>query len=153
MDNSVNLSESCVLVGDLNIPDFYQCYYLNNAHTANVSLLDSFMSINNLSQHSSVLNQNRRLLDLVLTSDNVSCDVSPLDVPFVTEDLHHPSLSVNMQITASSTPDNLNWNQTVAQYNFKTADLRSLYHSMLMIDWAELLRHSNDVNEACENST
>ena len=148
------LSSNTVIVGDFNIPQYYVQMVLNKAlnYISGSSIfLRDFLNVNNLRQCNFVLNSNTRLLDLVLISDNLNCTVSRNENPLVTEDQHHPSLSLTLGIPMSKSKDNkfVTANNCI-KYNFRRGDYNGLYSALCKIDWFRLMVITN-VNEALDS--
>ncbi|KAJ3650040.1 hypothetical protein Zmor_021751 [Zophobas morio] len=137
LENNCLLSSNTVIVGDFNIPQYYVQMVLNKAlnyiSSSSIFLRD-FLNVNNLRQCNFVLNSNTRLLDLVLISDNLNCTVSRNENPLVTEDQHHPSLSLTLGIPMSK-------KVTITDY---------IVHCVISIDWFRVMVITN-VNEALDS--
>src|SRR5699024_10490880 len=104
------------------------------------------IGIFNLKQYNNVVNQNNRLLDLVLST--VKCIVNNSDDPLVDEDLHHPSLSIQVY-TDTNNSDTLTGRTDTTAYNFKKSNNLVLQEHLSLIDWSFLDTISN-VDSACD---
>lgn len=131
-----------ILLGDFNIPDFVNSMETSTSSNV-ICTLNEFMSLFALSQFNSTLNVNRRLLDLVLA--NFPCDVTQADDPIVRVDAHHPPLVISFTCCL---PGQNNKNKTIGYYyNYKRADLVSLYQDLGSTDW-NILNKCTDVDTA-----
>lgn len=134
--------KNIVILGDFNITHFsnpniddgYKRYLLN------------FMDFSSLCQCNNVLNQNNRLLDLVLSHNALK--VTKVTSPLLTEDIHHPSLLVLIPCNVEKRV-NFPSGSGDRSYNFKRANYPGLYHALITTDWS-FLNDVNDVNIACK---
>lgn len=123
------------LLGDLNI----------NGQNPNVcNRFDNFINLTGSKQYNNVINCNGRKLDVAVS--NVECTVSRDPLPFVPEDLHHPSLNICVEIELKVRRCSFN---TAQHYNFKKANFLLLYNLLHNINWNQLYA-INDVNKAFE---
>ncbi|KAJ3646691.1 hypothetical protein Zmor_024267 [Zophobas morio] len=114
--------------------------------------LNEFLNINNLKQCNLIMNSNLHLLDLVLTSSDLTCNVQRCDNALVPEDKHHPSLDIDVNISVANhevkfgkygdTNDKM-------KYNFRKGNYVQLYDAIATKDWSQI-RSVKDVNEACD---
>lgn len=84
-----------ILIGDFNLPTFSMSQGSNTP-----TLFLSFIRSHNLEQVNNISNSNNRLLDLVLTNLQSSVSVDRDTLPFVSEDDHHPALSILLNISS-----------------------------------------------------
>ncbi|XP_063915734.1 uncharacterized protein LOC135131813 [Zophobas morio] len=146
IESAIDFSNPVVIVGDFNIPELVDCASgRNSSHIFNI--YSHFISMNNLKQHNSVLNSNNRILDIVLTTDEVSAEVTNSNFPLVREDAHHPCLDINLFIKDQSSNPFPRTSNTV-KFNFRKADLVRLYNAFIETDWSEVL-DTVDVETAC----
>ena len=84
------------------------------------------ISLLGIKQQNNILNDQNRMLDLVLT--DMDCTVRREDLPLTKEDAYHPSLSicVNPKDSNIITPV-FPTNTLNRRYNFRRADFPSLY--------------------------
>lgn len=135
-----------IIVGDFNVPDFHAKTLPRRLGSQRSILVSNFANSFNLAQYNQIFNCNNRLLDLVLS--NFNCTVTRSDVPFVTEDLHHPSLEISLPFLCQRI-QNFGVNRdSPAAYNFRKADYHLLYTLILEADWSPVYS-SLDVNDAC----
>ncbi|GBM75495.1 hypothetical protein AVEN_183811-1 [Araneus ventricosus] len=108
----------------------------------------NFMHLFNMKQINKILNCNDKYLDFILSNIN-SCDIAirHSDRPLVTEDFHHPELSIFMQFVPARTNKSTDH---VLKNDFKRADFPLLWYSIREIDWNFLLTFS-DVDDAVYN--
>lgn len=131
-----------LIVGDFNIPQFVA----NNLGDTLVSNINEYCNFLNLTQFNSILNDQGRLLDLVLS--NYKCQCERCDLPLVNEDInYHPSINVNFDITYEENtifPSNTD----KPEYNFRRANFVGLYQALMEMDWS-FLENYVDADEAC----
>ncbi|XP_045454348.1 uncharacterized protein LOC123663726 [Melitaea cinxia] len=141
-----------VVMGDFNIPNATWSIQNNCSSLAlqNISQsvltyqLSSFINFTNLQQYNCVFNVNDRLLDLVLS--DLKCLVSrtlPLSEP---EDIHHPSLSIVINIYSMERNLSLN-RHLVRKYN--KADYSIVNTQLSKINWRVELE-DKDITEAVD---
>lgn len=133
-------------VGDFNIPEYRDCC-LSNIFTDLTLLLNSFCNFYELKQYNNIVNANNRLLDLVLS--NKSCNVAKSKDILLSEDPHHPALSITIFFKdfVKNNAFPLNNNET---FNFRKANFLDLYNHLNLFDWSYLSRFQ-DSNLACED--
>ncbi|GBO30898.1 hypothetical protein AVEN_141527-1 [Araneus ventricosus] len=101
-----------------------------------------------MKQINKILNCNDKYLYLILSNiDSCDIEIRHSDRPLVTEDFHHPALSIFMQFVTAHTNKS---SDHVLKYDFKRADFPSLWYSIREIDWNFLLTFS-DVDDAVYN--
>lgn len=138
-----------VLTGDFNIPEL-QNYYESNRFSPLCNLLQNFINICRMEQHNRILNTNSRILDLFVTSDEITCSVSHDEFALVEEDNHHPGLFANLQWSEKYDKFENNGSTTTSlKYNFRKTNFNELYNAITMIDWRGLEK-IQDVDEACD---
>lgn len=129
IEQHCDLSTEVVIVGDFNVPELYNQLSGNqNTFSTEVfATLNLFMNFNALmSQDNYVLNANRRILDLVLTSQKLDCLVTRSDESLVPEDSHHPTLMIKTSWVSKACQSNFDKNYSYS-YNYTRADFRGLY--------------------------
>lgn len=121
-----------LLLGDFNITS-YISHVLHSTSSTQVSLLENFLQIFDLTQYNKVLNGHDRILDLIIS--NGKCSVSRCLDPLLNEDTHHPALS--FECTLDLNPGRKNNFQKCFHnsYNFRKANFPVLYRSISNIDW------------------
>src|SRR5699024_2282850 len=129
--------------------EFHDCS-LGMRATNLFNLFAQFQVLNNLTQHNKVLNHNGRILDLILCSEKIGLsDIFRCDIPFVTEDNHHPCLNFNLYADLTSDIP-FQRNENDLKFNFFKADLEQLYIAVAEIDWTFLL-DMHDPDRIVEN--
>lgn len=131
-----------VLLGDFNAPQ-YNCSGTDAVIVAaapgsanrKVEVIDEFLNITGLSQHNSICNEYGRLLDLIFS--NIDCTLKRDTSPLVTEDAYHPALIVTPNLSNHRSKV-FPFNSNIKSYNFRRADLPSLYSALLNYDWNQL---------------
>ncbi|CAH0558646.1 unnamed protein product [Brassicogethes aeneus] len=119
------LNEPVILIGDFNLPKLN----LPSSSCSKYSTFKLFCNILDLNQYNTILNSVNKQLDLILS--NTTCDISTThcEMPFVPEDLYHPSLNIVVTgIYTQGTKFPLSNNK---KYNFKKANFINLYHDLL----------------------
>lgn len=141
-------SSKIVLLGDFN---------LNSFNSSVKSQFDSFTSFCNLRQHNTVTNEHGGILDLVFTNisdaeTSVQCSGDVL----VPADAYHPPLSISLMfeehhftVSGDSSPTTSARALQSPRWNFKKADLSSVYTEIADIDWAHLYKQV-DVDNAAD---
>ena len=109
-----------LIVGDFNVPTFYEDA-LNDSNTC----INQFISTLGAYQLNSILNSNQRLLDLVISNINVPIKVIREEVPLMSEDPHHPTLSISIEDVQLNHQKFLN-NTTAKHYHFRKANFNGL---------------------------
>lgn len=128
-------------MGDFNITHFVN----NDNKDTKTFYMNNFSNFFNLTQYNNILNDQGRLLDLVLS--NTECEVMHDNAPLVREDVFHPALFVIPKINLKS--KNFIHNVSHKAYNFRKANYLTLYNSLLDVNW-EFLHSTSNINEACD---
>lgn len=129
-----------LLMGDFNIPLCIE----NNIVNPKILALQDFMAFTDLIQSNTVLNNNRNMLDLVLT--NVPCTVVGEDMALVPEDSYHPALKLSVS-THNSIIKNFEANSQSKKYNFHKTNFQLLYHLISQTNW-DFLNECTNVDSA-----
>lgn len=127
------LDKQLLILGDFNCPHF-NSFSVNDRKTR---ILTNFMFMLSLIQYNNILNCNDRALDLVFSNLTCNVAVSRDMVPLVPEDIYHPALIIDLDITHLKLGNNFSSNKNL-RYNFSNADFMSLYDSFLHVDWSFL---------------
>lgn len=96
-----------------------------------------FLSLHNLKQVNNILNSNNRTLDLILITSQISANVSRTQFPLVPEDVHHPSLNINLVVNFELINPFARVND-LSKYDFRKADFGALYTSLASTDWTPM---------------
>ena len=141
LENYVSTENKILIVGDFNIPSFH-----DQSNDSVATLLNQFLALTNLAQLNKVLNDNGRILDLVLS--NIT-DVAVMlhDSPPVKPDKHHPPLLIDILLRTPSTR-NFPLCGINRKFNFKLCNFHELYSALFATDW-EFLYKIDDTNDAC----
>lgn len=134
-------TDNFIITGDINIPELSH-HYGQSCMNSMVADFTDFTNFIHANRHNHVLNSNARILDVVLAS--VDCTVTHDPVPLITEDLHHPALSIDLSLQSSTKSLSVSDNIT---YDFKNADYLLLYRSLESTDWS-ILNDCNDIKAA-----
>lgn len=138
--------KNIIVIGDFNIPNFYNASVVHNCPKRNA--LDNFLQIMQIKQHNMVTNAHNKILDLVLSNINGNVCVERDDCGFVPEDLHHPVLSILLNIPLKGIEPIVFPCNTNIRYNFKKGNYTQLYSDLLHIDWS-VLNSCTNVDDAC----
>lgn len=139
-------SSKTIFLGDFNMPEYVS--YLKGAHPTNkICQLINFLEFFDWRQINYIENFQERLLDLVISSRFDLCRVERCHDFLLNEDIFHPSLIIKHKQTADKKFNHIKTDNIF--YNFKRADFRSLYNSLLNINW-DLLKTVGNVNAAVE---
>jgi hypothetical protein len=130
-----------LILGDFNITEFASCSSGDLKLTALYNYIDNLMNFYCLKQLNNVTNHNNRLLDLVFSNACNECWVSRSHEPFVSEDLHHPALEI--ELVASKARLRRLSSASDLDYNFRKCNFNLLYESLLNVDWSFLDSESN----------
>lgn len=135
------------ICGDFNLP-FKKDFVSVGCFDRSLGELSNFMSLYNLKQYNNVLNCNNKYLDLILSNLNMSnILVKHSNRPLVFEDIHHPALSILINIK----PLRLSGDRTqILRYDYKNTNFMKLWFLMNSIDW-NFLHNFSDINVAVFN--
>ncbi|XP_044744098.1 uncharacterized protein LOC123306264 [Coccinella septempunctata] len=139
----LNSPESVMILGDFNISAL-QGYYETNESSSLLLRYQSFVNFANLVQNNFVTNCNNRLLDLVLTSEYLKCDVLNDPEPLVPIDTHHPCITVRLSLQFRQKNIVL---PSIKQYNFSKIDNQKFVTLMNGTDWNFLKSLSDSDDE------
>lgn len=131
-------SERVLFIGDFNSTHFID----SNLEDKKTRMITNMIAFTNMKQCNNILNNNDKLLDLVIS--NMDCSVNRDDVPLVNEDPYHPSLSIELYGLAT-TRDSFSSNDSKRTLNFKKANYYSLYNELLYTNW-DFLSMSAEIN-------
>lgn len=131
-----------LIMGDFNIPEYLNCSQTQTS-TTNFNTMQNFLNLLGLTQFNNIVNNNGRLLDLVLS--NRDCIVTKASELILPEDCHHPALSIETDI--SKPPTNAFSAKSSGDFNFKKANYFDLYDDLASMEWVFLDQHV-DVNSA-----
>ena len=126
------LNEKIILIGDFNLPNFYN----NTVTCVKSASFHNLCDILNLKQYNSVRNNNNNMLDLVFTNF-LSINTAKSDFPLVSEDLYHPALIINCDLVTTERHINFPTANNY-RYNFKKADFKNLYEYICNVDWSHI---------------
>ena len=146
LDSAIDFSNPVVIIGDFNIPELFECT-ATNLRTNLFNIYSHFMSLHNLKQHNSIVNLNNRILDLIITTKDITTEITKCDFPLVPEDKHHPSLTINLHLKVQLNTSFPKLND-IFKFNFRKANLEGLYSATIETDWSSVL-NTDDVETAC----
>lgn len=133
-------TDTYVLLGDFNIPTANWTLnddsdLLLSGSSPICSVLSSFMIVCEAKQFNFIKNHNDRTLDLLLS--NINCTVSPVNIPLLPVDPHHPPFSVvvPMDIRLGS----LMRLNSRFKYNYHKANYDLINSEISKIDWDSTL--------------
>lgn len=136
-----------IIVGDFNLPNLTSTSSDNIGNKVNI--FRHFASVLNARQLNNIVNINNRTLDLVLSNLNCDVCVNYCESPLVSEDPHHPALSISFQQSLPRRPVRFPLANSPS-YDFSRASYPTLYDDLLNINWSSL-SHFNDVDLAVEH--
>ena len=123
-----------IILGDFNVPEFWQCSRSNSVCNKKVVPLLNLLNYFELTQYNEILNSKGLILDLVM-----SCQILEVSVPEITVtkvDHYHPPLEINCSTTKIRyVPMGTN---SGLIYNFRLADLITLYNDISRLDFSFL---------------
>ena len=140
---ALNKPRMCI-VGDFNVPSFVSSD-LSNGKCRDVL---QFMSYLGLVQTNNILNSRDVLLDLVFVRD-FTCTVERDDAPIITEDIYHPTLSINMNLYIAKVKNFPNF-ENARGYNYRKANILALYSEISNINWYSVLQ-GGEVDVMCRS--
>lgn len=132
-------SNNTIILGDFNIPGFMNedpLYATQNI----TSLFSNFLTYINYKQINLIRNSNERILDFVVVPTSYISYVERVDSPLLIEDLHHPAISMSIDIKTVHNKRRLNQS---LRYNFRKANFNLLYDALLNIDWSPVYQESD----------
>lgn len=134
-----------VIVGDFNITKYAESLS-SSIHDRDVKRLNNLCKLLDLKQTNFVKNASGKILDLVLTSEPTS--VKRAEDVLTGEEAHHPALYIRLaKSTTTQKPECLISNNI--SYNFRLADLPSLYKLISEASWSSVTNKA-DVNDAVD---
>ena len=133
-----DLGDQILIVGDFNTP------YFQSPCDGRSRSLQRFAEFSGLQQCNFVKNSLNRSLDLVFSS--LGCIVTHSDESIVAEDPLHPTLL--LEIASTSNTPNCEVNIKKARFNFRRADLPSLYAAIHSTNWTSMSNY-RDVDSLC----
>jgi hypothetical protein len=145
LEDSIDLKSRTILAGDFNIPDYSDPNI--PSLLSKKGILSNFTNFHDLVQHNHILNGFDRLLDLVYASTVVKISVYRCDEPLVSEDVHHPSLDIEVNCL-SMVENNFTASSPELRYNYRRANFPKMYAAFQAIVWDDVM-HCQDVNSAC----
>lgn len=134
-----NPNDKFVILGDFNVPGFVINYPGYGISATKFNLLKDFINFSGFHQFNGILNNDNRLLDLILS--NVDISVSLINDSLVNVDSCHPPLLA--RLTGYSRRSK---NEEYSYRDFNGADYDIINSKLLEVDWMELLS-INDINE------
>lgn len=137
-------NKNFILVGDFNISNLYS-FYLNGHFDSIISAFQQFLEFCGCDQKNMVQNTHSHILDLVIT--NMNCTVKRSDLYLVPEDNHHPTLQIDLVLPYTKARE---LPAQASKYNFRRADLVSLYRSLSNTNW-HFLEQFTDADAAVES--
>ncbi|XP_063902113.1 uncharacterized protein LOC135121766, partial [Zophobas morio] len=147
IEYTVDFTHPVLILGDFNIPELNECT-LGNRTTGFYNTYNNFITLNDLKQSNAIVNVNNRLLDLVLSNNQLNTEVIREPLPLLQEDVHHPCLRIFIE---SVKPNNtfFEGNGHNIRFNFKKANFPQLYAEIAAIDWT-VINNIDNVNLACD---
>jgi hypothetical protein len=136
--------KNVMILGDFNIPAYTLDLTITSIHDGKTSVLFNFLQFYNLHQYNRVPNNFDRYFDLVLC--NKECAVFKAVDVLLSEDLHHPSLLMNLSLNVSTVKSFSNKN--FKRWNFRKADFHMLYKKIASTEWS-FLEDCTNVDIAC----
>ena len=136
----IKYSGESLIIGDFNISR-YADSLAHPTQDRNVRMLNNFCSLFDLKQNNYITNVGNRILDLVLTVRN--CVVEGAEDVIVNEDEHHPALYMKLSGVFDAQRSVHTCSRALSSYNFKLADIPSLYDYISQISWDSVLTESD----------
>lgn len=136
-----------VIIGDFNISKYAESL-TSSAGDRSVRRLNNLCDLFDLKQYNYVVNDNGRLLDLLISSE--VCSVERAEDVITAEDAHHPALYIKFA-KASGLQKPASYNPTSFSYNFRRADFPSLYKYISGVSWDSVVGQ-RDANAALEST-
>ncbi|KAK9685911.1 hypothetical protein QE152_g37585 [Popillia japonica] len=102
-----------------------------------------------LQQCNNILNTNRKVLDLVLTSAIVTVSITPTNYVLAPEDAYHPALDIVIDDETELRPPNFP-RSGAPSFNFRNVDFGLLCDALIEEDWSWINKYNN-VNLAVNN--
>lgn len=118
----------------------------NALHSTYETLID-FTRVNRLTQFNTVVNAAGRILDLVLSTHPL-CSVTESMNPLSNVDQQHPPLEISIAFNQRT---KLPYNHTQLKSNFKNANYASIRKFLLELNWIEIFKGLEGVNEMLDS--
>lgn len=139
--NCFSLNCKILILGDFNAPLFY-----TNINDFKSRAVGAFLDYINGTQYNHIVNQQNRLLDLVLA--NFTCSVNRDVCPFTKEDsIYHPALHICLQLNFIDSKFLVS--DECTKYNFKHANYPLLYTMLQQAEWG-VIENCESINEASD---
>uniref|UniRef100_A0A6P7F779 Uncharacterized protein LOC114326509 n=1 Tax=Diabrotica virgifera virgifera TaxID=50390 RepID=A0A6P7F779_DIAVI len=150
LQNNLTHSDNTYIFGDFNIKAITGTVYNLDVSNNILEIFQEFMDFNGYVLYNNIKNFQDRTLDLVISSENNfrNIVVNRDFLPFVNEDIYHPSLEININIERSITPKNT---EIVTRLNYKKADFLTFSERVRDMNWDAVLEEKFDVDKAVLN--
>ncbi|KAK9745242.1 hypothetical protein QE152_g7113 [Popillia japonica] len=132
------MDERTLFVGDFNLPNFV----FESFSCTKTAIFLHLCNVLNLQQHNTVLNNDGKLLDLVLSDGHVDVSINRADSPVVVEDIYHPALEINIKLLMDQKQQNFPTANT-CYMDFRRANCDVLSGALSDMDWTFLLSYDN----------
>lgn len=146
MDNlsNINANDRMAIIGDFNaseigwLKNFDGSLYPTNINSEKAVSIANMISFGNLKQHNHIPNKQDKILDLVLSSDNLR-DISIRQSlnPLTVVDEYHPPLEIEFQVKIRVLP-----NRVQKKLNFRKARYDLINTALENTNWDELENES-----------
>ncbi|CAG5029296.1 unnamed protein product [Parnassius apollo] len=142
VSNKISNGSFTLLVGDFNLPNIVwetigdPNVYIpkpNNGTIENMFIDE--ITFNNLKQCNCILNDNYRILDLVLVNNTNNVKVVEASMPLVGLDSHHPALEILIHSLGNIKPCR---SKRVASPNYSKCDFDAINEELTHIVWSEV---------------
>ena len=145
--DSLNFNFKLIICGDFNISNYYLLsrHDLSSVTCKKFVEFINFLEINNLKQGNTILNENEKLLDLVL-SNVTEFNVDRCMFPILTEDAHHPSLDITFKFSYKKKYQT--YKESELRYDYKRANFMKLYQLFEEADF-QAVYNQTDPELAC----
>lgn len=140
----ISLDCQILIAGDFNLPDLQ-----SNISNTNVKIsrFNNFLAITNLKQINNILNCDKMMLDLILTS--LSCSVSHAIETLVSIDKYHPPLAIEVNCNSRKRQSCTNAKYDICKFNFNKIHTEQFKIEICSVNW-NCLEILDDVDQMCE---
>lgn len=150
VNNKISNGSFTLLVGDFNLPNIvWESTDDANVYTPkpNNGTIDNMfideITFNNLKQCNCILNNNNRMLDLVLVDNANNVKVVEASLPLVGLDPHHPALEILIHSLGNIKPFR---SKRGALPNYSKCDFDAVNKELTQIVWSEIWSELDDVD-------
>ncbi|XP_063931190.1 uncharacterized protein LOC135143240 [Zophobas morio] len=133
-----------IILGDLNVTEFWNCTTGDVLLSNKVAILGNMSNFYELIQYNNNINCDNRILDLIYANFNLS--VTSATDSVTPEDPYHPSLEITFGVSNDRTKKQKHGDH-ILEFNFKKANLIDLYTELAELNF-DFLKNLNNIHDA-----